>query len=100
MNYWCFQSNVNGFGSITDQFKTYSIIKVLFDHFYNTQSGGDKCTLYQEKQMLNRRNVVSDVKTKYNACKQFTELAIDARLVAAGLKVLEIDAIDDIPSGE
>ena len=45
--------------------------------------------MYSDKNLINRRNVKSDVASAVNACRKFFEIEIEARVVAAGLCVLE-----------
>lgn len=54
--------------------------------------------MYSDRNLVNRRNVKSDVSSAANACRRFFEIEIEARVVAAGLKVLEMDDVDGKPS--
>lgn len=38
-----------------------------------------------DKILINRRNVVTEVKKNYAACRQFLEVELDARILAAAL---------------
>ena len=60
-------------------------------------SASEKCTMYSDKNLINRRNVKSDVTSAVNACRKFFEIEIEARVVAAGLCVLELDDMDGDP---
>eukprot|EP00794_Sanderia_malayensis_P002297 gene2297-2644_t len=71
-----------------------------YDKFYGTKSAADKCTLYNDRLCINRRNVTTDVSRKFEACKRFFLLEIEARVVAAVLQLLEIGSITDEPSNE
>ena len=73
--------------------------QVAYDHYYNPSSTSDKCTLFNERQLINRRNVVGEVKSKYNACKQFFDVALDARIVAAAMQILKIADIEETAEG-
>jgi hypothetical protein len=42
--------------------------------------------------------VVEEVKNKFSACKQFFNMEIEARVVAAALNILEINTTDDKPA--
>jgi hypothetical protein len=66
------------------------------DNFFNG-NGTDKCTLGSEKILINRRNVVKEVKKGHSACKHFLTLALEARVVAATLTVLQITSVEDKP---
>ena len=45
----------------------------------------DSCTLGSDKVLINRRNVTSQVKKRYAACKKFREVELESRVVAAML---------------
>ncbi len=74
------------------------MLQIAFNAFYHTQSTADKCTLYSDRNLINRRNVVTDVKTRVSACKQFFNLSLDARVTAAALEELGMADIDELPS--
>ncbi|XP_068670229.1 uncharacterized protein [Montipora foliosa] len=75
-------------------------LKVAFHNFYNTKSAGDKCTLYSDRNLINRRNVSSDVDVAVNPCRKFFDLEVKARLIAAALNELGMSDISDSPKGE
>lgn len=58
-------------GSISSDYNMFSF-QVAFDHFYNPGAAADQCTLFSDRNLINRRNVVEDVKKKFSACKQLT----------------------------
>ena len=64
---------------------------------YNPSVLFDQCTLYSDRNLINRRNVVEEVKTKFSACKQFFNIEIEARVVAATLNMMQLSAINDKP---
>ena len=53
------------------------------------------CTLYSDRNLINRRNVKSDVDAAVNAARQFFLLEIKARIVAAAMIELDMDKFDD-----
>ena len=65
------------------------------DHFFDGHSSGDKCTLFSDKNLINRRNVGSDVSHRYEACKKFLDMEVDARIVAAACNLLGLTSVDD-----
>ena len=67
---------------------------------YNTKSAGDKCTVYSDRNLINRRNVSSDVDAAVNPCRKFFDLEVKARLIAAALHELGMNNILDSPKGE
>lgn len=76
------------------------ICKVAFKNFYNTKSAGDKCTLYSDRNLINRRNVRENVDAAVNPCRKFFELEIKARLVASAVHELGMNNLFDSPTGE
>ena len=79
----------------------YSLIcQVAFKNFYNTKSAGDKCTLYSDRNLINRRNVRENVDAAVNPCRKFVELEIKARLIASAVHELGMNNLSDSPTGE
>ncbi len=58
----------------------------------------DKCTLYCDRNLIRRNNVVSEVKKRFSACKSFLHLELHARIVACTLSILGMEKCDDVPS--
>lgn len=71
---------------------------MIFSHFYHTTAPNDQCTMYCDRNLINRRNVSVDVSKNVNATKQFVMLEINARIVAACMTELNIDEVDGKPS--
>ena len=69
--------------------------KVAFHNFYNTKSAADKCTLYSDRNLINRRNVSSDVDAAVDPCRKLFDLEVKARLIAAALHELGMSDILD-----
>lgn len=51
--------------------------------------------MYSDRNLVNRRNVRGDVTAAANACRRFFQLEVEARIIAAALKVLGMSQIDD-----
>ena len=64
--------------------------QIAFSNLYKAASASDKCTLYSDRNLINRRNVKSDVSSAVNACRAFFQLEVEARVVAGCLLVLGI----------
>ena len=58
----------------------------------------DGGTLYQLRNLINRRNVVSDPSDDVNACEDFLELIVIAHILCAIMAVLGMETLDDNPS--
>ena len=61
-------------------------------------SANDKCTLYADRNLINRRNVKADAHHAYAPNKQMFLLAVKARIVAAALKILGMEDVDGLPT--
>ena len=70
------------------------------------ESRGDQGTLYQLKNIIQRRNVVSDPKDNFNACSDFLNIILDAHITMAAATLLGCNTAEDItlhhliPSGQ
>lgn len=78
----------------------YCIQQVAFKYFYSGLSSGDKCTLFSDRNLINRRNVKEDVDAAVNPCRKFFDLEVKARLMAAAMQVLGMEDLQDTPRGE
>ena len=64
------------------------------DHFFK-HSPQDKCTLGADKVLINRRNLITEVKRRVSATKSFLLIELKARIVAATMEILEITSMDE-----
>ena len=69
--------------------------KVAYSSLYNVSSASDKCTMYSDRNLVNRRNVKGDVTAAANACRRFFQLEVESRVIAGTLHVLGMSNIDD-----
>ncbi len=72
-------------------------MQVAFSHLYSAASAGDKCTLYSDRNLINRRNVKADVDSAVNAARRFFMMEVEARIVAAAMTELGMDEFDSTP---
>eukprot|EP00794_Sanderia_malayensis_P020985 gene20985-23038_t len=70
-------------------------LQLGFDEFYQPKATMDKCTLYTDRVLVNRRNVVTDVSKRFDANKQFFLTSVNARIIAAFLDHLGMKDMDD-----
>ena len=56
--------------------------------------------MFADRNLVNRRNVVTEVKKKFKACQDFFLMEVEARVVAATLTILGINSLDDQPAEE
>lgn len=58
----------------------------------------DKGTLYQLRNLINRRNVVSDPTDNLSACEEFFLLVVEGHLISAALTLFGMETLEDKPS--
>ena len=73
------------------------IIQVIWKYFYSMNSAEQHGTRYQLRNRLNRRNVVKNPKSDFNACHDFINLITSSHLVAATLETLNMKSVHDVP---
>ena len=71
---------------------------MIYQRFYSTVSANDKCSLFADRNFINRRNVKADAHHAYAPNKQMFMLAFRARIVAAAMKLLGINHLDAWPT--
>ena len=64
---------------------------------YHTSSANDFCSLYADRNLINRRNVTADVTKAFASDKQMFLLAVHARIIAAAMKELEMKNMNELP---
>ena len=57
----------------------------------------ERGTLYQLRNLINRRNVVKKVKSDINACEDFLELVVTGHIIACAMNVLGMSAVNKTP---
>ena len=77
---------------------SYLSIQLCFKRHYSSDSGGDKCTLFCDRNNINRRNVKSDVTSAYSPDREMFTLAVKARIVVAALSILGRSDINGKPT--
>jgi len=60
----------------------------------------DKGTLYQLRNLINRRNVVTDVTKDLTACEDFFILVVEGHILSAAMTMFKMENIDDNPPEE
>ena len=73
-------------------------LQLIYERFYSTVSANDKCTLFADRNSINRRNVKADAHHAYAPNKQMFLLAVKARIVASAMKILGMVEIDGVPT--
>ena len=58
----------------------------------------ERCTLYQLRNLINRRNVKKEVESDVNATEDFIEIVVTGYIISAVLSYLGMLCINDVPS--
>lgn len=74
------------------------LLEVIWRRLYKTKSGMEMGTLYQLRNLINRRNVKTSCKDDMNACEDFFGLVVAAHILVAAMDFLKMSSVDDIPS--
>ena len=79
-------------------------MQVIWEELYSTKSSRDKCTLYQLRNLIDRRDISSDPKGNLHACQSFLTVVIEAEILAAfvathHLKSLDADLAEIVKEG-
>ena len=75
-------------------------MQVAFSHFHSAASTGDKCTLYSDRNLINRRNVKGDVDSAVNAARRFFLTEVEDKIVAAAMTELGMDEFHSTPEND
>lgn len=71
---------------------------MIWQILYKSTSVSDHGTLQQLRNIINRRNVVSDPKTDVNSCEDFWLLVVTCHILCAAMKLLNRTSLHDFPS--
>eukprot|EP00731_Ephydatia_muelleri_P006750 Em0003g998a len=74
----------------------HDVVMVVWKRLYNTSSGVDKGTLFQLRNLINRRNVVSDVSKDTAACEEFIELITVAHILSAAVHITGVPDLEGL----
>jgi hypothetical protein len=70
--------------------------RVVWTRLYKTSSGLEGGTMYQLRNLINRRSVVSDVSKDMNSCEDFLELVTKAHIVAAAISLVGAEDVANL----
>ena len=73
-------------------------VQVIWNRLYDTSSGMDVGTLFQLRNLINRRNIVKDPTSNVAASEDFILLVTEAHILSAAMTVLKMKSLDDTPS--
>ena len=72
-----------------------NFVDLIYSKFYHTNSSSDFGTMYQLRNRVDRRNVLTDTKKNYRACNSFLQDVLDGYMVACAMKHFGISSPDD-----
>ena len=73
-------------------------MQVIWKRLYKTDSSMDASTLYQLRNLINRRNVISSPENDVNSCEEFLTIILKAHVLAAAMEVLGMSDLNDQPN--
>ncbi len=73
---------------------------VIWKHLYKVESLTDKGTIYQLRNLINRRSIGKKPFKDVNAHKDFFTMIVECHLLAAAMEVLGLGSFDDEPCAE
>ena len=72
-------------------------MQVIWKQLYKTSSGMERGTLYQLRNLINRRNVTTSCKDDMNSCEEFLELVVIGYIITAVVDFLGMSSLTDVP---
>lgn len=78
----------------------YIVCQVIWTRLYKCSSGMDDGSLYQLRNLINRRNVVKDPTNNVAACEDFFMHVVEAHILSACMTEFEMSSVDDTPSSK
>lgn len=70
---------------------------MIWRRLYKGSSNIDGGTLYQLRNIINRRDVVKQPSKNMNACEGFLDVVVEAHIVSAAMTVFGMQTVDDKP---
>jgi L1 cell adhesion molecule like protein len=86
------------FCMIEDFHEKMNFLQATMDKLYKGSSVAEAGTLYQLRNLINRRNVVGKVSKDYHADADFIDMVTDCHVIAATMAYFHMDSIDDKPA--
>ena len=75
----------------------FTFTQVAWKRLFSASSKMDGATLYQLRNLINRRNVVKDVTKNEAACEEFFALVVESHIISAAMTIFNMKSIDDEP---
>ena len=74
------------------------MFQLIFSRYYSRSSACDKTSLFALRNIVNRQDVVTDAQQKPAPCKRFTDLILDADIIATALVFFGMADVNDHPT--
>ena len=75
-------------------------IQVIWKRLYKTTSASDSGTIFQLRNIINRKNISKKPKKDVNSHEDFFHLVVDAHVLAAAMEFLGMEDLDEEPNAE
>ena len=72
--------------------------QVIWKRLYSSCSGMDTGTLFQLRNVINRRNVITDISKDLTACEEFMQLATIAHVMSAAIQIAGVTNMSELSS--
>ncbi|XP_062610556.1 uncharacterized protein LOC134272329 [Saccostrea cucullata] len=79
---------------VEDFHEKMNFLQLIMDKYFKSESCRDAATLYQLKNLLNRRNVSKNVSSNYHAASDFVDLVTECHVIAACLEYCGMESIE------
>ncbi|CAC5391207.1 unnamed protein product [Mytilus coruscus] len=79
---------------VEDFHEKMNFLQVIMDKFYATSSAQEQGTLYQLRNVINRRNVVKTVSQDYHADSSFIDLVTDCHVITAAMEHFNLEEVN------
>lgn len=74
------------------------MFQAIWKCLYKCSSGCDRGTLYQLRNLINRRNVVSKPMNAVDACQEFFLTVVEARILSTAMTLFGMNSVDGEPA--
>ena len=73
-------------------------MQVIWKRLYSCSSGIDAGTMFQLRNLINRRNVTKDPTSNVSACEDFFVHVVEVHIISAFMTAFQMSSLDDTPS--
>ena len=73
-------------------------LQVIWKRLYKPSSGREHSTMFQLRNLINRRNMVKKPIDNANACEDFFDLVVITHILAAAMEFLGMESLEDEPN--